>query len=438
MLNKEIFKIAFPNIISNISIPLLGIVDTALMGRMEDTAYIGAIAIGGIVFNILYWGFGFLRPGTTGLTAQAFGKKNNKEVYALLLRALMIGVLISLILILFQSPIGDMAYSLLDGSIKVKELSRSYYDIRIWAAPAVLCLFAFRGWFFGVQNAIVPMVLTILVNVLNIILSWYFVMVKGLSVEGVALGTLISQWVTFFVALIIAIKRHKNILQYFKKDIFKSEELKRFLTVNRDMFLRNMGLILVFSFFTNHSSKLGDDYLAMNQILLELFYLMSYTVDGFAYASESLVGKYIGAKEFDTVKLIIKKCLIYGLCLSFFFVALYMFWGQELIGLFTNHQSLIVASKNYFILLSLVGVTGALAFVWDGVYSGATASVELRNSMLVAVISFFVVFKLTNNHFPLQAVWWGMIAFMISRSLMQMLLYNTSIKNRFKFHSNSI
>jgi MATE family multidrug resistance protein len=365
------------------------------------------------------------------LTAQAFGKDDIAESYRLLFRSLIIAVLISLILLLIYKPIGNLFFSILDGSEKVKSLANEYYSIRILAAPAVLCLFAFRGWFFGMQNAVVPMVLTIVVNILNILFSWYFVMKLGMSVEGVAIGTVIAQWMTLFLAIVILLYRHRlKLFGYWDIGILKAEELKRFMIVNRDMFIRNMGLILVFSFFTNHSSKLGDGYLAVNQILLELFYLMSYTIDGFAYASESLVGKYLGAANLQKTKLVIKKCLIYGLLLGFLISGIYMIWGENILSIFTTNKALIAEGNRYMIWCALVGVSGALAFIWDGVYSGATASVELRNSMFFAVVAFFLVFYLSSNAFPYKAIWFAMIAFMLARSGFQIVLYKKSILSR--------
>ncbi len=432
-IDKEIFKISLPNIISNISIPLLGIVDTALMGRMDDPAYIGAIAIGGIIFNILYWGFGFLRPGTTGLTAQAYGQNNLPECYRLLLRSFILGLIFGLLIWLFAKPLGVFFFSILDGSDKVISLSSEYYHIRILAAPAVLAVFAFRGWFFGMQNAIAPMVLTIVSNGLNILFSWYLVMVLDLSVKGVAWGTVIAQWLTFILAVIILIYRHRfRFIKYLDKAIVRAAELKRFLVVNRDMFIRNMGLILVFSFFTNHSSSVSDRYLAINQMLLELFYFMSYAIDGFAYASESLVGKYLGAQKLDTVKLVVRKCLFYGLGLAVAFSLVYLFFGNEILSILTSNKSLIAEGQKYLIWCALVGLTGALAFIWDGVYSGATASVELRNSMLISVILFFILFYSVKPFYPLYAIWIGMIAFMAGRSIFQIWYYNKSILSRWQ------
>lgn len=432
-LDREIFRISIPNIISNISIPLLGIVDTALMGRMDDPAYIGAIAIGGVIFNILYWGFGFLRPGTTGLTAQAFGGGDIPEAYRLLIRSLLLGILFGILLWIFAYPMGVFFLSILDGSEKVMKLTSEYYFIRIWAAPAVLAGFAFRGWFFGMQNAVAPMALTIISNAFNIFFSWYFVMRLDMSVAGVAWGTVLAQWITLLFACIIFLYRYKTtVFQYFNRAVLKADKLKRFLVVNRDMFIRNMGLIVVFSFFTNHSSRLGDEYLAINQILLELFYFMSYTIDGFAYASESLVGKYIGARDLETIKKVIKKCLYYGIGLALVFCVVYLLFGKHILSIFTNNMDLILQGKSYLLWCALVGLAGALAFIWDGVYSGATASVELRNSMLISVILFFIVFYATDWYFPYHAVWAGMVAFMLGRSGFQILLYQKSILNRWQ------
>lgn len=398
------------------------------MGRMGDPAYIGAIALGGIIFNIIYWGFGFLRPGTTGLTAQAYGQNNFQEAYKLLIRSGLVGFALGVALILLHKPIGQLAFSVLSGSQEVESLALEYFTIRVFAAPAVISVFALRGWFFGMQDAITPMILTIAVNVINIILSWYLVMVLNLSVKGVALGTMVAQWITFILALLIlAYKHKKQISKHFDKAIFRAKEMTRFLIVNRDMFIRNLGLILVFSFFTNHSAKVNNEYLAITQILLQLFYFMSYAVDGFAYASESLVGKYLGAHQLNNVKIVIRKCLFFGLIFGILYSLVYLFYGEAILRLFTNDEKLIGKASPYFIWLSIVAISGSLAFIWDGIFSGATASVELRDSMLLSVVIFFVIFYTLNKHFPLIAIWAGMVGFMLARSIFQIVLYRLKI-----------
>ncbi len=427
-INKEIFRIALPNIIANISIPLLGIVDTALMGRMEDPAYIGAIALGGIIFNLLYWGFGFLRPGTTGLTAQAYGKEDEGECYRLLFRSASIGFALGLLILIFHKPLGALCFGILSGSAPVENLAAEYFSIRVLAAPAVICVFALRGWFFGMQDAISPMLLTISSNVLNIIISWYLVIVKGLGVSGVAYGTFAAQWITFLIAVAIIVAKHRQkVMHYFDKAIFRAKELARFLSVNRDMFIRNIGMILVFSFFTDYSSQVSDSYLAINQMMLQLFYFMSYAVDGFAYASESLVGKYLGAQSLESIKKVVRKCLIYGLAFAGIFAVGFITSGTSLLKLMTTNLELIAEAELFMPLLSLVSLSGALAFIWDGIFSGATAVKELRDSMVVSVFTFFIVFYLTRTVMPQASIWIAMIAFMLARSLFQILLYKTRI-----------
>jgi len=401
------------------------------MGRMDDPAYIGAIALGGVVFNILYWGFGFLRPGTTGLTAQAYGAKDYPTAYKYFLQAFGLSLIFGLGLLAFHVPLGKFAYSLLNGSKEVKELSYTYFSIRVLAAPAVIALFAFRGWFFGMQNAIAPMVLTIVSNVINIFLSWYLVMEMNMSVKGVAIGTVVAQYFTLLLAFGILLYRHKTqVFKYIEKQTFQLSKMKRFLNVNRDMFLRNIGMILVFSFFTNYSAGVSEEYLAVNEILLQLFYFMSYSVDGFAYAAESLVGRYIGEKSAEKVKVVVRKTLYYGLGFGSLFTVLYLFFGDACMRVFTDNQELITTARPYYKWLALVALCGALAFIWDGVYGGATASVELRNAMFFSVVSFFVVFYAIKPFYPNHAVWIGMIAFMLARSLFQIFFYQKRIVGR--------
>ena len=395
---------------------------------MDDPAYIGAIALGGVVFNILYWGFGFLRPGTTGLTAQAYGAKDYPTAYKYFLQAFAMSLIFGLGLLAFHIPIGKFAYSFLNGSEQVKSLSYEYFSIRVLAAPAVIALFAFRGWFFGMQNAVAPMVLTIVSNVINIFLSWYLVIECNMSVRGVAIGTVVAQYVTLLLAFGILLYRHKReVFRYVERQTFQLAKMKRFLNVNRDMFLRNIGMILVFSFFTNYSAGVGEEYLAVNEILLQLFYFMSYSVDGFAYAAESLVGRYIGEQSADKVKTVVRKTLYYGLGFGALFSIVYLFFGEACMRIFTDNERLIAEAQPYFKWLALVALCGALAFIWDGVYSGATASVELRNSMFLSVISFFFIFFITRPFYPDHAVWIAMIAFMLARSLFQILYYRKRI-----------
>ena len=344
-------------------------------------------------------------------------------------RSTLIGLGFGLLILILHKPLGNACFSLLSASESVEELALQYFSIRVLAAPAVIMLMAMRGWFFGMQDAISPMILTIATNVLNIIISWHLVVNQDMGVIGVARGTMIAQWISLGIALMIIIYKHrKDVILYFDKSILQLKEMTRFAEVNRDMFIRNIGMILVFSFFTDYSSQVNDDYLAINQMLLQLFYFTSYAVDGFAYASESLVGKYLGAVKLESVYEVIKKCLTYGLGLGTLFAVLYLFIGKQFLSLMTTNMVLINAAQPYLIWLALVSVAGALAFIWDGVYSGATASKELRDSMCLSVIIFFAIHFALKSIYPTHAIWAAMMGFMLARSLFQWILFRTRIK----------
>ena len=269
-----------------------------MMGRMESEIYIGAIALGALIFNFVYWSFGFLRMGTTGLTAQAFGEKNNAKLMQILGRAMIFAFGSGLIILVAQFFLLNIGFSILDGSEAVESLAKEYFSIRIWAAPATLCLYAMMGFFFGMQNALVPMVLTIIINVVNLIANIILIQYFDMKADGVALGTVIAQYTGFIIALIIFYKKHGELLVHFqRKAIFEIQAFKKFLSLNRDIFVRTFMLVFAFAFFENQSAAQGNLTLAINSILLQFVAWISYGIDGFAFASESLVGKYAGAKR---------------------------------------------------------------------------------------------------------------------------------------------
>jgi MATE family multidrug resistance protein len=276
-MNRSILKLAIPNIISNITIPLLGLVDMILMGHLGSASYIGAIALGGTIFSVLYSFFSFLRAGTTGFTAQALGSGNKTETIYSLYRSLCIGIPIIIFILLMQVPIAKISIFLLDGSDEVKALAISYFYIRIWAAPANIMLYCLNGWFVGMQNTKTPMFIAILINVMNIIFSIFFVLVLKQNVTGVALGTVIAQYSGLTLAIILLIKDYKSYFIKIKKEtLFDFNKIKRFFKVNTDLMIRSFLLIISIAFFTNQSAKLGDNILAVNMILLQSFYIFSY------------------------------------------------------------------------------------------------------------------------------------------------------------------
>lgn len=389
-MNKSILKLAIPNIISNITIPLLGMVDMILMGHLDTSAYLGGVGLGAVIFSVIYSSFGFLRMGTTGFTAQSLGSKNNTEIIYSLYRSLGIGFAIALLILILQIPIEKLSFNLLDGSDEVKDLARRYFYIRIWAAPATLSIFSLKGWFIGMQNTKVPMIAAILINVLNIIFNIIFVLWFDMNIDGVAWGTVFAQY-GGLLFIIIVLRKHYR--QYFipvkRKIFFQIDKLKRFFKVNSDLFIRSLVLILTLSFFTSQSAKLGDDVLAINTMIIQFFYIYSYFIDGIAYAGEALVGKFYGANDNTGLKSVINHLLMWGaiLCLPFFII--YSLGTSFLFGIVTDNADLLQKAEPYHIWMAIIPITTFVAFIWDGIYAGAIASKALRNTIL---ISSFVIF----------------------------------------------
>ncbi len=284
-LNRSILKLAIPNIVSNITVPLLGLVDMMLMGHLESVAYIDAIGLGGTIFSVMYSIFSFMRAGTTGFTAQSYGRKDETEISYSFYRSMFIALIATVLVLSLQRPIEWIALQLLNGSDEVLRFTSDYYRVRIWAAPAVLSLYTFNGWYIGMQNTTIPMVIAILINMVNIILSVLFVNVFHLGVTGVALGTVIAQYIGLITAVVFMLLKYRKYLVPIKREILlQADKLRRFFKVNTDFMIRSILLVLTIAFFTNQSAKLGDDILAVNMILMQFFYIFSYFTDGFAYA----------------------------------------------------------------------------------------------------------------------------------------------------------
>lgn len=327
--DRQILHIALPSIVSNITVPLLGLIDVSIVGHLGAASYIGAIAVGGMLFNMIYWLFGFLRMGTGGLTAQAYGRHDLQEVTRILLRSLSISLLLALALLLLQYPIRNIAFMCMDTSEEVRQLATLYFHICIWGAPATLGLYGFTGWYIGMQNSRFPMFIAITQNIVNIAASLFFVFVLKMKVEGVALGTLVAQYAGLGMACLLWLAYYRPLRKYLRqKALFDRMEMKRFFQVNRDIFIRTLCLIAVTVFFTSTGAAYGDVVLAVNALLMQLFTLFSYFMDGFAYAGEALTGKYIGAKDNQSLRLTIRHLFKWGIALSLLFTLLYGAGGK--------------------------------------------------------------------------------------------------------------
>lgn len=386
-INKQILNLSIPNIISNFSIPLLGAVDTALMGRLASEYYLGAVGIGGIIFSFIYWGFGFLRMATTGLTAQAFGENNIPECGRLLFRAICIGITSSVLLLTFQWYLIDLSFLLIDASPEVERLARIYFHIRIYAAPATLCLHAFHGVFLGLQDAHYPMILTIVVNLVNIILNLVFVKMFGMKVAGVALATVIAQYIGLLLAILLFFRRHRSLLTGWNiRETLAFSKLKRFLSISGDIFIRTLCLVSSHAYFTGKSAALSDTFLAINTILLQYINLMSYAIDGFAFAAESMIGKYKGAQDMPNLKRTTRQIFFWAFLFGGVIMLTFVVLGERMLHLFTNQIALIEGAKPYLIWIIIAPVVNVTAYIWDGIFLGATASKALRNSVIVSTL----------------------------------------------------
>ena len=419
-MNKKIIKLAIPNIISNITIPLLGMVDMVVVGHMGDKRYIGAVAVGTALFNLLYWNFGFLRMGTSGFAAQAYGRRDLTDAILILGRSVVVGLAIALMLVVLQQPMYRLAAYFIGASDGVEELSRIYFGILIWGAPAILSLYSLKGWFIGMQNAKTPMYVAIIINLLNIAFCLFFVLGLGMKVEGVALATLLAQYGGLITALVFFRAQYRRLLPKLNlKSIFQLKPILEFFKVNGNIFIRTFCLVAVFTFFTAVSAKMGDTQLAVNALLLQLFTLFSYIMDGFAYAGEALVGRYIGGQNRLLLKRTIQLLLRWGLVLSLTFTLLYTLWGNSLLSLLTNQKEVVEASGDYFYWVLLVPIAGFSAFLWDGILIGASASGAMRNAMLVATGVFFAVYYLLYPHWHAHALWLAFILFLSLRGVLQ-------------------
>lgn len=399
--------------------PLLGAIDTAVVGRLEHVYYLGAIAVGSIIFDFIFWGFGFLRMGTTGMVAQAYGAQEERKTRIILFRVLLVAAASSLLILLIQYPLIEASLYLVNASPEVEEYTRLYYHIRIFAAPATLALFGLNGWFLGMQNSTYPMIVTIFLNLVNIVLNLIFVFRFNMTVDGVATGSLVASFLALGLAGILYKKKYGGVKLNIKWDeLIETEELKKFFSVNRDIVIRTLCLIFSYAFFTAKSAEMGDVILAANTILLQMWYISSYGTDGFAYAAESLVGRFKGAKDDEKLKKAVTTNMLWGLGLGLLGTITYALFDAEIISLFTDKDDVIKVAMGVVIWLIVAPVVNSVCFIWDGVYIGATATGAMRNSMLVATVLVFVpVYFISEPFAGIHALWMAMTAFMVARGV---------------------
>ena len=429
-MNRQIVRLALPNIFTNLTVPLLGMTDMFLMGHQESVHFMGAVALGSVIFNFVFWGFAFLRMSMSGVAAQTYGRNDRLEMAMVLERGLLIALIGSSLLLILQKPLAEFSFWLLEGSPEVKEISRQYFFIRIWAAPASIALMVFYGWFLGMQNAIYPMIIAVTVNLVNIVISFILVFHFNMKAEGVALGSVIGEYTGLVLSIGFFYKKYKWVADCFTTQIAPLlSQLRHFLNVSLDIFIRTLCVIAVFTFFTSRSAGIDDVTLAINSALLQYLFLFSYFLDGFAYAGEALVGKFAGAKDYINLKASVNKLLVWGFGFAVLFTAVYFLLGDELLHFFTKQDTVISLGADYLFWIILVPFTSFGTFIWDGVFIGLTASKAMRNAVIISAVFFYflplyLLFPVIGNH----AIWLAMVLFMLCRSVLLTWMYPKVLK----------
>ena len=428
---QRIFAIAVPMILSAISIPMLGIVDTAILGHLDSPVYLASINIGATIFNVLFWGFGFLKMSTTGLVAQALGENNPDKINRQLSLSLLIALSISLILVVFSPWIGEFAVNLAGEGGESSQLAKQYFSIRILSAPATLILYVMFGYFLAIQETRKVLALMLVNQVGNMILDYVFVMNFHWGVAGVAYGSIISEYATLALGAFYLLKGKYSIPKFFEfKDWLLSEaNIKQFFSLNRDIFIRTLALMAVFAMMTKGSARLGELALAANAVLLNFFYLMSYGLDGFAHAVESLCGKSYGAKDEKELSSILRRVFMISFVIAVLFTLLYLLYGDGIVSLLTSLPAVRDYSSDYMIWLIIVPIVAMPSFVYDGLFVAVTEAKIMRNSMVIATVFCYIPLWYLLRPYDNHGLWMAFLGFFVVRTSVIYFYYRIWIKN---------
>lgn len=437
-LDRQILHIAVPSIVSNVTVPLLGLVDTAITGHLGAAAYLAAIAVGTSIFSVCYWVFSFLRMGTGGLTAQAFGRQSWSGCEECLRKALTIAITAGLAIIALQTFIADFALWLMDTRGDVEQYARTYFSVLVWGAPANLALSAMNGWFIGMQDAKSPMIIAVGQNVLNIVVSSFLVIVLGWKVEGVATGTLVAQWAGCLAACIFVVRHVRKQKAEIISDSEKTTTAlveniaeiswRKFFSVNKDIFLRTLCLVAVMFSFTAFGSRQGDIMLAVNALLMQMFLLVSYVMDGFAYAGEALGGSYMGANDADGFSRLVKRLFVWGGAMSLLFSVLFVVAGDGIVWVLTDNEAVREGAKPYLWATIIIPLVSIGAFIYDGLFIGTTSTQEMLISIAIATAAYFAIALTTSSN---TWLWVAFLVYLALRGAVQHLLMGKIKARRF-------
>lgn len=424
-MSRDILKIAVPSVVTNITIPLLGLFDVGIAGHLGRASFIAAVSVGAMMFNLIYWNFGFLRMGTSGMTAQAYGKKDFSESALTLKRAVTFGLVGGVAIVALQYPLQSIALWVIGPSPAVRELAVTYFGIGIWGAPATLMMMAIKGWFLGMQDSKSPMFISVGVNVVNIVVSLIAVFVLKMGFPGIAVGTLTAEWLGLVASVLLVKARQPWIIAALRQNSgVIINGAGRFFKVNGDIFLRSFMLMIVNLAFVTIGARSGDLILAVNALMMQLFTLFSYFMDGVAFAGEALVGKYEGQHNRKGLQQCIAMLFVWGAVITVIYTAVYVIFPRGIFELLSNDELVVTEAMRYHWWCVTIPVAGMAAFIWDGVFIGLTRTREMAVAVLMAALSFFAVYALApvailGDH----ALWLAFVSYLALRGLVQTAQY---------------
>jgi MATE family multidrug resistance protein len=416
--HRSVLAVAVPIMLSNVSEPLIGVVNTAVIGQLEDPYYIGAIAVGALIFSFIFWGFGFLRLSTGGLSAQALGAGDMPELVAVLIRALMIGVAAGLALILLAPVIREAGFGLVGGSAEIRQHGETYFNYRIWSAPAALANYCVMGWFIGQSRAKLAFAVQLFLNLTNMALSALFVLHLGMTSDGVGLAALIAEWSAVALALVLAFIILRDLGAHLSwRRVLDPERVRRTLLMNGDVMIRTLCLVFAFTWFTARGARAGDVIVAANAVLINLFEVAAYLIDGFAYASEALVGQSVGARNRQRFRDAIRLTSIWAMVLGVICSLVIWFAGPSIIALMTVNEEVRATARKYLPLAAMSPVLGVICFQFDGIFTGAMATRDMRNMMILSLGIFMLAWWLLEAPFGNHGLWAALSIFFVARAV---------------------
>lgn len=418
--HRDVWKIAWPMILANISVPMLGMVDTAVMGHLDAPHYLGAVAVGSIIFSFLFWGFGFLRMATTGLVAQASGKNDSALSYTVLTQSIIFAVVIAIAVLLLSQPISTLAFTLIESSDLVRQEGEVYFDIRIWSTPAILINYVFLGWLLGKQASKAALVLVLVVTISNMILDLVFVNLFSMTTDGVALASVIAEYLGFITGLYL-LKRHGISLSVIKRSLSRHVSIFswQWLQLHINIFIRTLCLMFSFAFFTTQGAKQGELILAANAVLINFLTFMAFVLDGFANATEVIAGRAVGKNDQQQLKQGFLIAAFWSLVLASLFSLMYLLFGQHIISLLTSIPEVNHTANTYLIWLTLMPLIGVWSYLLDGLFIGTTRSKEMRNTMLFSTVCCYLPAWYSLQFLGNHGLWLALLIFLAARGIAQ-------------------